>query len=175
MKRALVVLVCLSVLSPAVAFAGSSPPPSVMQVAGTFTTQVVPCGSLCTQSEYLGDLEGTTEFVLTSLEVTRNPAISRYTGTLVLHTDDGDLIGTDVGYWNTTTGKYTDTYRITSGTGVYEGATGILYLSGTGSSKYIGVIHWPCDLALRAADAPRERQVATRDRLDVIVSRARAA
>ena len=135
-------------LSPAVAFAGSSPPASsVMQVDGTFTTAVVPCAGLCTQSEYQGDLEGTTEFVMTSLEVTRNPAVSRYTGNLVLHTDDGDLIGTDVGYWNTTTGKYTDTYRITSGTGVYEGVSGsILSVSRGENSPFTDdTVHltWP--------------------------------
>lgn len=121
-----------------------------MQVDGTFTTQVVPCDSLCTASEYQGDLEGTTEFTLTSLEVTRFPDVSRYTGTLVLFTDDGDLIGHDVGYWNTTTGQYVDLYTITSGTGVYEGAVGLLLLhgtldplTGTGSSEYGGWIYWP--------------------------------
>jgi hypothetical protein len=145
MNRALVVLTLL--LCPSAAFASET---SSMQVDGTFTTQVVPCDSLCTASEYEGDLEGTTEFTLTSLEVTHNPEVSRYTGSLVLYTDDGDLIGHDVGYWNTTTGRYIDAYSITSGTGVYEGAVGLLVLwgtldpmTGTGSSQYRGWIFWP--------------------------------
>jgi hypothetical protein len=123
-----------------------------MIVKGTFTTQVVPCESLCTQSFYKGDLEGRSDFTLSTLEATKVRDVSRYTGTLVLHTADGDLIGHDVGYWNTATGRYVDTYQITSGTGVYEGARGTLYLTGTldpvtgtGASSYQGHIYWPCD------------------------------
>jgi hypothetical protein len=151
MKRALIVCAGISTLAlPAVASGSET---SAMQVDGTFTTQVVPCDSLCTASEYEGDLEGTTEFALTSLEVTADPDVSRYTGSLVLHTDDGDLVGQDVGYWNTTTGRYLDAYAITSGTGVYQGAVGLLVLrgtldpvTGTGASTYRGWIYWPtCD------------------------------
>jgi hypothetical protein len=123
-----------------------------MRIEGAFTTQVVPCESLCTQSEWTEDLEGTSDFTLISLEPTCHPQVSRYTGTLVIHTADGDLIGHDVGYWNTTTGAYTDTYQVTGGTGVYEGATGTLRLRGTldpvtgaGSSHYRGWISWPAD------------------------------
>jgi hypothetical protein len=123
---------------------------SSMEVDGTFTTEVVPCDSLCTASEYEGDLEGTTEFTLISLEVTSNPEVSRYTGSLILHTADGDLIGEDVGYWNTTTGRYIDLYTISGGTDVYEDAVGVLVLwgtldplTGTGSSQYRGWIVWP--------------------------------
>jgi hypothetical protein len=139
--------------APQLALAGETQAPlGSMIVRGTFTTQVVPCRSLCTQSFYKGDLEGRSDFTLLTLEDTKVPDVSRYTGTLVLHTADGDLIGQDVGYWNTATGHYVDTYRITSGTGVYEGAHGTLYLSGTldpvtgtGSSTYQGHIFWPCD------------------------------
>jgi hypothetical protein len=123
-----------------------------MRVSGTFTTQVVPCESLCTQSRYAGDLEGTTQFTLISLEPTCKPEVSRYTGSLILHTAEGDLVGEDVGHWNVVTGAYTDTYRITGGTGVYEDARGVLRLwgtldpvTGTGSSHYRGKIYWPAD------------------------------
>jgi hypothetical protein len=139
--------------SPRVALAGeTSAPLGSMIVKGTFTTEVVPCGTLCTQSFYKGDLEGRSDFTLGTLEDTKTPDVSRYTGTLVHHTKEGDLIGTDVGYWNTATGAYVDTYRISSGTGVYEGARGILYLAGTldpvtgtGASTYQGYVTWPCD------------------------------
>jgi hypothetical protein len=147
MKRAFVVVAFLSVLSPAIAHADSG---SVMHVEGTHTTQVVPCESLCTASEFTGDLEATSEFTLISLTTTQIPNVSRYVGDLVLHTDDGDLIGQDVGYWNTATGNYVDLYQISEGTGVYEDATGYLFLwgaldplTGIGSSRYSGFIVWP--------------------------------
>lgn len=151
MRRALVVLGCILTLASLPASAAASDDDvSLMRVAGTFTTQVVPCESLCTASVYEGDLEGRTEFTLVSLEPTRDPEVSRYEGDLVLHTVDGDLVGHDVGYWNTTTGEYVDTYRISGGTGVYEGASGVLFLrgtldpvTGTGASTYRGWIVWP--------------------------------
>ena len=120
------------------------------QVAGRFTTQVVPCSTLCTQSTYAGDLRGTSDFTLTSLEGTSDPNVVRYVGTLIIHTERGDLIGTDIGLWNTTTGNYTDTYQVASGTGAYTDATAVFKLkgnlnpvTGAGSSTYQGTIVTP--------------------------------
>jgi hypothetical protein len=148
--------ILLLLAAPALARAGESEtsqaPLGAMIVDGTFTTQVVPCGTLCTQSAYRGDLSGTSDFTLVSLEATPIKNVSRYVGTLVIHTADGDLIGQDIGYWNTATGKYVDTYKISGGKGAFEGARGVLHLAGTldpvtgtGSSTYEGFIYWPCE------------------------------
>ncbi len=147
MKLALVLLACISSIAPSVGFAEEV---QEIDVAGTFTTHVVPCSSLCTESAYAGDLVGTSNFTLISLEGTSNPNVVRYVGTLVVHTSHGDLVGQDIGLWNTTTGKYTDTYQVTSGTGIYTDATAVLFLKGTlnavtglGSSTYSGKITLP--------------------------------
>ena len=146
MRTIAVLGLCVVLAVPAIARADENED----QVAGSFTTQVVPCPTLCTQSTYAGDLRGTSDFTLTSLEGTSDPNVVRYVGTLIIHTERGDLIGTDIGLWNTTTGNYTDTYQVTSGTGRYADATGIFKLkgtldpiSGTGSSTYQGTIVYP--------------------------------
>jgi len=118
-------------------------------VAGTLTTEVVPCTSLCTQSDWDGVLDGTSHFTLISMEDAGIPDanISRFHGSLVLSTARGDLIGEDHGVWNLDTGKYVDLYTVTSGTGAYTGATAVIMLSGTldpvtgqGFSQYHGVV-----------------------------------
>jgi hypothetical protein len=148
MKRALavIVFVCMTGAIPTLASADENE----TQVAGTFTTQVVACTTLCTHSVYAGELAGTSDFTLISLEGTSNPDVVRYVGTLILHTAHGDLVGQDIGLWNTATGKYTDTYQVTSGTGIYVDATAVLKLKGTldavtgmGSSTYQGTIVFP--------------------------------
>jgi hypothetical protein len=145
MKRVLVLLACLSMCWPALARADTE-----VEVEGTFTTHVVPCDTLCTESAYLGSLVGTSHFTLISLESTADPDVVRYVGNLVLHTASGDLIGQDVGLWNLATGKYTDAYQVRSGTGIYAGMTGSLSLrgtldavTGTGASKYKGELEFP--------------------------------
>jgi hypothetical protein len=118
-------------------------------VAGTLTTTVVPCASLCTESEWTGRLDGTSSFTLISLEDAQipNANISRFHGDLVLSTARGDLIGQDSGTWNLDTGKYVDIYTVTSGTGDYAGATAVIVLFGTldpvtgeGFSHYHGLV-----------------------------------
>lgn len=145
MKYVLALCFCVASLCPAVAFADEVD----VEVEGTFTTAVVPCPTLCTHSVYAGSLQGTSDFELISIEPTDRPDVLRYVGTLVVHTATGDLVGQDIGFWNTATGKYTDTYQITTGNGVYAGAIGVLKLKGTldaltgvGSSIYRGSITW---------------------------------
>jgi hypothetical protein len=118
-------------------------------IAGTLETEVVPCGSLCTESEWDGPLDGTSSFTLISLEDLGipNANLSRFHGDLVLSTPRGDLIGTDTGLWNLDTGAYVDVYTVTSGTGDYVGATAVIVLTGTldpatgqGRSRYRGAV-----------------------------------
>ena len=143
---AVILFVCMTAGAPALASADENE----TQVAGTFTTQVVACSTLCTHSVYAGELVGTSDFTLISIEGTSNPDVVRYVGTLILHTAQGDLIGQDIGLWNTVTGKYTDTYQVTSGTGIYVDTTAVFKLkgtldavTGTGSSTYQGTIVFP--------------------------------
>ena len=147
MKQAVVVLLFAGVLasSPSAARADGN-----LEVHGTFTTSIVPCDTLCTHSIYMGDLIGTSDFTLISLESTQNPNVMRYKGNLVLHTAAGDLIGEDVGYWNLVNGVYNDVFQVMSGTGAYEGATAVFHLhgnldpgTGVGSSIYNGSIYLP--------------------------------
>lgn len=118
-------------------------------VRGTLTTEVVPCSSLCTESDWNGSLHGTSRFTLISLEDAQIPdaSISRFHGDLVLSTPRGDLIGQDLGLWNLDTGNFVDVYTVTSGTGDFEGATAVILLWGTldpatgqGLSHYQGVV-----------------------------------
>ncbi|MBC7976519.1 MAG: hypothetical protein H7138_16220 [Myxococcales bacterium] len=120
-----------------------------LAVAGTLETQVVECASLCTESEWAGPLDGTSSFTLISLEDLGipNTNISRFHGDLVLSTPRGDLIGQDTGLWNLDTGAYVDVYTVTSGTGDYAGARGVIILTGTldpvtgeGHSRYRGSV-----------------------------------
>jgi hypothetical protein len=140
----IVTALSLSRMPPAAADA-----PRAAVVAGTLTTQVVACPSLCTESVWTGKLAGSSRFTLISLEDEQipNANISRFHGDLVLSTPDGDLIGQDSGVWNLDTGEYVDLYTVTSGTGKLAGARGAIVLSGTldpatgvGISRYRGVV-----------------------------------
>lgn len=131
-----------------------APPPKTPPdelVAGTLITDVVPCSSLCTESDWNGRLDGTSSFTLISLEDNSVPGenISDYSGNLVLSTARGDLIGVDHGTWNLDNGQYVDLYTVTSGTGAFKGATGLILMWGTldpvtghGVSRYQGIVTW---------------------------------
>jgi hypothetical protein len=123
-----------------------------LRVGGTLVTDVVPCSSLCTESDWDGPLDGTSSFTLISLEDLGipNANLSKFHGDLVLSTARGDLIGQDTGIWNLDTGAYVDVYTVTSGTGAYAGATAVILLSGTldpvtghGDSQYHGLVSTP--------------------------------
>lgn len=123
-------------------------------VAGTLTTQVVACSSLCTESDWSGRLDGSSSFSLISMEdaAIPNENVSRFHGNLVLSTAHGDLIGTDLGLWNLDSGQYVDVYTVTSGTDELAGAHGTILLTGTldpvtgdGFSHYRGTISFDDD------------------------------
>jgi hypothetical protein len=108
-------------------------------VGGTLTTRVVPCTSLCTESQWHGALEGTSRFTLISLEDAQipnapnapNTKLSHYHGDLVLKATRGTLVGQDWGRWNLATGEYVDVYLVRSGTGDYTGVAAVILLWGT--------------------------------------------
>lgn len=146
MKHALAFVAACVGVWPASAAAGG---PRQAGVAGTLATEVVPCASLCTKSDWHGALEGTSRFSLISLEDAQvsGANLSRFRGDLVLSTARGDLIGQDDGLWDLDTGRYVDFYTVTAGTGDYAGATGFIVLSGTldpvtghGDSHYRGFV-----------------------------------
>jgi len=123
-------------------------------ISGTLTTKVVPSSSLRTESAWHGPLEGTSSFTLITLENTEtsNAKISRFHGDLVLETAQGTLIGQDHGVWDMETGAYVDLYIVSAGTGVYAGATGMIWLSGMldpatgeGLSQYRADVKTPHD------------------------------
>lgn len=122
-----------------------------LAVAGTLTTEVVACSSLCTESEWTGRLDGTSSFSLISMEDADipNENVSQFHGNLVLSTARGELIGTDLGLWNLDSGQYVDVYTVTAGTDELAGATGTILLfgtldpvSGAGFSHYKGTIRF---------------------------------
>jgi|SRR5882757_1312963 len=120
-------------------------------VGGTLTTEVVPCSSLCTESEWTGALDGVSNFSLISIEDEQipNENISQFHGHLALSTAHGDLVGTDLGHWNLDSGQYVDVYTVTSGSDDFAGASGVILLWGTldpvsggGFSHYEGLLTW---------------------------------
>lgn len=150
MRHALVFVAACVIGAPAVATADHSPHHRPDRfVAGTLTTEVTPCSSLCTESEWTGALDGVSNFSLISMEDEGVPGenLSRFHGNLTLSTRHGDLVGTDLGSWDLDSGHYVDLYTITSGTDDFAGASGLVLLfgtldpvSGSGFSHYQGVI-----------------------------------
>jgi hypothetical protein len=148
MRHALALLVASVASWPSLAAAHGHPDAIV---AGTLTTEVVACPSLCTESDWIGRLDGTSSFSLISMEDEQIPGenVSRFHGNLTLSTAHGELIGQDLGVWNLDSGQYIDVYTVTSGTEDYAGATGVILLWGTldpvtgqGISRYQGVLTW---------------------------------
>jgi hypothetical protein len=124
---------------------------NVIKLAGHLESHVVPCDSICTSGVLSDGVDGTFDFTLTVLEELGTSALYRYTGDIVIHTANGDLIGQDHAIWNTDTGDLVDHIVITSGTGSYAGYTGSLLVrgnfslvTGTGASDFLGAIHPSC-------------------------------
>jgi len=98
---------------------------------------------MCTEGPLTGDLNGTLNWTLGSLDATPTPSVTRYVGVNTIKTMYGTFSGPDYGVWNTQTGQFTDYMEITSGTGMFTGAKGTLTIvgkfdpvSGTGSSEW---------------------------------------
>lgn len=95
-----------------------------------------------------GDIEGDYAFSLTSLTELGNSGWSRFTGTAVITTKDGDTItSTDSGMLNTKTDAVQWQSNITGGTGDFADASGHLFFKGTlsfatgeGTATYQGAL-----------------------------------
>lgn len=119
----------------------------VRHLTGTLTTSAVECATLCTAGPLTGDIVGKFEFVMQEMVETGIPNVVRYTGTNTITTDQGTLVGHNVGYWNLSTGDCVDYTDLTVGTGIYEGKRGQLTIAGRydpntglGSNKYVAFL-----------------------------------
>ena len=124
-------------------YAGAHDSHGPHELRGHLTTHQVDCDSLCTQGPITGDLTGTLDFTLDSLDATPTPNVSRYVGVNTITTRYGSFSGPDYGVWNLSTGQFTDYTEITSGTGMFAHAHGTMTIvgvfdpvSGTGSSEW---------------------------------------
>jgi hypothetical protein len=101
------------------------------EINSTFST---PCSSpigICTTGAIAsGLLKGTTSFTALSLAPGPAPATAVYTGTLSITTNQGTLNISDVGVLDTANNVFSEIDRIESGTGIFFGAKGILFISG---------------------------------------------
>jgi hypothetical protein len=116
-------------------------------VAGPFCTSPV---QLCTAGRFNGGIQGEFEFTATSLTPTPTAGVFFYTGTIVVHTQRGELFCADAGVFNTAgDGELADLCTITGGTGDLAGASGYLQTIGTftaaagGDSDYRGKLTTP--------------------------------
>jgi len=181
MKAALVAM-ALAVSSVAAAH-GRAPAAGqwCFEVKGTIAVSFTAPGScdspfgMCTAGVTTGNhgfLDGTTAFSALGLGggVIGEPSIVyppvepastwTYRGTLVLSTKLGDLVTTDVGVLDTVGGVFTELVRVQSGTGLYVGATGTLYMFGTtyaDGSGFGGDVRG--QLCLPTGDAERHGEV----------------
>ncbi len=113
------------------------------ELRGYLTTKQVECASMCTEGPLTGDLKGTLNWTLGSLDETPTPNVTRYVGVNTITTMYGTFSGPDYGVWNIQTGQFTDYMEITSGTGMFAGAKGTMTIvgkfdpvSGAGSSEW---------------------------------------
>lgn len=95
---------------------------------------------LCTTGELRGDLHGSTSFTVlmmaqsAGLGAAEPASTLSYLGQFVLTTRRGTLTVSDVGLLDGATGAFTEIWRISGGTGHFDGATGALWLTGTTSA-----------------------------------------
>lgn len=131
--------------------------PGCRPVHGTFTLAAAegPCDSvigLCATGEWLGVLNGSSEFIGTSAAPNIDTAVTAVitvTGDNVIHLRDGDVYTKDaIAFTTVGKGEFAEVDTIVGGTGAYVGATGRLQATGTfangsGEGVYDGEICWP--------------------------------
>src|SRR5882672_5866865 len=76
------------------------------------------------------NLKGTTWFTALSSQPSSPPGVASYTGDLVITTADGTVTLRDSGLLNSSSGHYFELQEVTSGTGAYLRATGMLVSQG---------------------------------------------
>lgn len=137
-------------------FVGGSPVASAdpagwkHKVDGGLQSAAVACPTICTAGDLTGDLAGPFSFTMTGMGSTEDPEVVAYSGWIVYHTEQGDVVGVGTGLWNVVTGDVVDTVIITGGTGEWEGAWGEVItaglfdpVAGVGDSGYEGEIYTP--------------------------------
>lgn len=148
---AIILIVVLISFSSSIAMAE----PKCEPVNGHIEARVVPpedCPSLfglCTEGTMIGGIQGEFYFNVTSftpLLDTNIPAVALYTGEIVVHTKNGDvLFGTEAGAFDTANGDFSELLTITGGTGdVVSGNMAIYGFvdldKGEGKSDYKGEV-----------------------------------
>lgn len=79
-----------------------------------------------------GILNGTTADIITSpFSPTADPNTFSFTDTLTITTDKGTITTSDVAIFDVAAGVFSSISKITSGTGIFAGATGTLFISGS--------------------------------------------
>jgi hypothetical protein len=100
---------------------------------------------LCTAGVFVGDglLNGTTSLTADGLAVAAGmpgveaPTTLSYTALLTITTRRGKLITRDTGIFDTAgTGLFASRDVVVGGTGIFEGATGHIFYTGTGVTKF---------------------------------------
>ncbi len=99
---------------------------------------------LCTAGVFEGDhlLRGTTSLVADGLAPAAGmPAVEAattlsYSGLLTITTRDGTLTTRDTGIFDTAAGLFSSRDIIVAGTGIFEGATGHIFYTGTGTTTF---------------------------------------
>src|SRR2546428_4651464 len=80
------------------------------------------------------NLKGTTWFTALSSQPSSPPGVASYAGDLVITTADGTVTLRDSGLLNSSSGRYFELQEVTSGTGAYLRATGMLVSQGTATA-----------------------------------------
>jgi hypothetical protein len=99
---------------------------------------------LCTAGVFQGDhlLRGTTSFVADAVVPAAGmpgieaPTTLSYSGLLTITTRAGSLTTRDTGIFDTAAGLFSSRDIIVAGTGIFEGATGHIFYTGTGTTTF---------------------------------------
>ncbi len=125
---------------------------SSVQLTGPECTSPV---GLCTKGRLSGDIKGGFVFTANTLTPTADTPVTgvvHYTGDIVIHTTNGDILIKDAGAFNALpggTGDVGSVSTITGGTGRWAGAAGHIHISGTftpadgGDSDFEGEVSVP--------------------------------
>ncbi len=89
-----------------------------------------PVGICTTGNMASGLLRGTTSFTALALATAPAQSTLAYAGSLSISTDQGTVTISDVGVLDQINLVFSEVDRITSGTGRFSGATGVLFISG---------------------------------------------
>jgi hypothetical protein len=140
------IVACLAVVgAPASAVASSE-----TAIAGSLSTHLVPCATLCTSGTITGSLSGSFNYTMATMTGTSDPNVFILTGSFVIANGSGTLTANDTTLWDVSTGQFTDMGRFTGGTGGYSGAEGKIMIvgvfdivAGAGLSTYTGKLELP--------------------------------